>query len=434
MRPITAASGALCYNKQMVSSAAGSVLGAKPREILVQRRWWIAALLFLAGLINYFDRTIVSVALTVIAADLHLGPERMGVLLSAFFWSYALMQVPIGFLSDRLDMRWLYAACFALWSIVSGLTGFAGSLATLLLLRVLLGIGESIYLPGAMKMVSILFPAENRGLASGLINCGTRAGLAFGAPLIAGLVVAFGWRNVFYLLGFTALLWLIPWLAVFPRGANTAEWSAPVEKSSRGPIGRNLLGVCVANIGYGYYFYLLVTWLPAYLVESRHLALKTAGAYAVVPYLTFAMGEPIGGWIADRLVASGWDEIVARKTIVVIAFLSSLMLIAAGLANDTHTAVLLLGGASLVGLSSGNLYALVQRVSRSGNVGFSVGVFNLAGNIPGILAPLITGVIIERTHSYFPAFVVAVAVLLGVLPAYWAMVRPESASQVLEHA
>ena len=403
--------------------AAAQTLLIDPRERLVRRRWWIAALLFLAGLINYFDRTIVSVALPAIAADLHLGPERMGVLLSAFFWSYALMQVPIGWLSDRLNLRWLYAACFALWSITSGLSGLAGSLTALLCLRVLLGVGESVYLPGGMKLVSILFEPRNRGLASGLINCGTRAGLAFGAPLIAAIVVAFSWRSAFFLLGFTSLIWLIPWIASFPRGANTAVLQTAVSSKERGTISRELLGVCVANIGYGYYFYLLVTWLPTYLVQIRHLDLRTAGTYVAIPYLTFALAEPIGGWIADRFVAAGAGEILVRKAIVTAAFFSSLLLIPAGLVSATGPAVALLAGASLVGLSSGNLYALVQRVSREGSVGFSIGLFNLAGNIPGILAPLITGVIIQRTGSYFPAFVVAVAVLLAVLPAYWLMVR-----------
>ena len=405
-------------------SAIDAAFHLHARETLIRRRWWIAVLLFFAGLINYFDRTIVSVALPAIAADLHLGPARMGVLLSAFFWSYALMQVPIGWLSDRYNLRWLYPACFALWSITSGLTGFAGSLGVLLVLRVLLGIGESVYLPGGMKLVSILFRPKDRGLASGLVNCGTRAGLAFGAPLIASVVVAFGWKNAFFLLGFTSLLWLIPWIAIFPRGANTAEYGEPgAAKAKRGPIDRSLLGVCVANIGYGYYFYLMVTWLPAYLVQTRHLPLQTAGAYAVIPYLTFALCEPIGGWIADRLVAFGWDEVFTRKVVSTTAFFTGILLIPAGLVAGTNASIILLGGASLVGLSTGNLYALVQRISRGGNVGFSVGLFNLAGNVPGVLAPLVTGLIIAKTGSYFPAFVVAVTILLAVLPPYWLLVK-----------
>jgi len=399
------------------------------RETLVRRRWWIAVLLFFAGLINYFDRTIVSVSLPAIAADLHLGPERMGVLLSAFFWSYALMQVPIGWLCDRYNVRWLYAACFALWSLTCGLTGFAASLGVLLVLRVLLGIGESVYLPGGMKIVSVLFPVQDRGLASGLVNCGTRAGLAFGAPLIAAIVVAFGWKNAFFILGFTSLLWLIPWIASFPRGANTAVYAgADAARAKWGRLDRNLLGMSLANIGYGYYFYLLVTWLPTYLVQARHLPLKVAGAYVVVPYLTFALGEPLGGWLADRLVSIGWDEAFSRKAVITAAYLTSILLIPAGLVAGTRSAVILLGGASLVGLSTGNIYALVQRISSHGNVGFSIGVFNLAGNISGVAAPLVTGFLIAKTGSYVPAFVVAVAVLLAVLPLYWLMVKASQLS------
>jgi len=407
-----------------MSSAIEAASHLRARETLIRRRWWIAALLFFAGLINYFDRTIVSVALPAIAADLHLGPARMGVLLSAFFWSYALMKVPIGWLSDRVNLRWLYAACFALWSLTCGFTGFAASLGVLLVLRVLLGIGESIYLPGGMKLVSILFLPKDRGLASGLVNCGTRAGLAFGAPLIAAVVVTFGWKNAFFILGFTALVWLIPWIAVLPHGANTAEYGEPgAAKATWGRLDRNLLGMSVTNIGYGYYFYLMVTWLPTYLVQARHLSLQTAAAYAVVPYVTFALSEPVGGWLADRLIAIGWDETSARKAVVTAAFLTSILLIPAGLVAATNSAVLLLGGASLVGLSSGNLYALVQRISYGRDVGFSIGVFNLAGNLSGVVAPLVTGVIIAQTGSYFPAFVVAVAILLAVLPAYWLMVK-----------
>jgi predicted MFS family arabinose efflux permease len=287
-------------------------------------------------------------------------------------------------------------------------------------LRVLLGIGESVYLPGGLKLVSVMFRAEDRGLASGLINCGTRAGLAFGAPLTAALVVAIGWQRAFFVLGFAGLVWLGPWFAAFPRGAETRS---AAKGRVLGHLNRNLLGVALSNLGYGYYFYLLVTWLPSYLVDARHLPLKTAGVYALAPYLTFAIGEPVGGFIADRLVKFGWSEFTARKTMITVAYLTSLLLLPAGLVADTRGAVLFLAGASLVGLSTANMYALVQRVSEEGEVGFATGVFNLAGNISGVAAPLVTGVIVERSGSYFPAFVVAVAVLLAVLPLYWFVVR-----------
>jgi predicted MFS family arabinose efflux permease len=300
------------------------------------------------------------------------------------------------------------------------MTGFAASLGMLLVLRVLLGIGESVYLPGGLKLVSVMFPAEDRGLASGVINFGTRAGLAFGAPLIAVLVVAIGWHRAFFVLGFLGLLWLAPWFAMVPRGVDTRSIG---NGRVLGRLNRNLLGVALSNLGYGYYFYLMVTWLPSYLVDARHLPLRVAGTYALVPYLTFAIGEPVGGFVADRLVRIGWNELTARKTLITAAYLTSLLLLPAGMAADTHSAVLFLGGASLVGLSTANMYALVQRVSAPGEVGFATGVFNLAGNISGVAAPIITGLIVERTGSYFPAFVVAVAVLIAAIPLYWTMVR-----------
>src|SRR5689334_17469052 len=166
------------------------------------RAWTIAALLFLAGFINYFDRAIVSVALPVIGAELHLGPAAKGVLLSAFFWSYSLMQLVMGPACDRYNLRWLYAGAFAVWSLACGFTGFANSLVALFAMRVVLGIGESVYLPGGMKIVSLLFGPKERGLASGIMNCGTRAGLAIGAPVIAWLVASLSWHNAFFVLGF----------------------------------------------------------------------------------------------------------------------------------------------------------------------------------------------------------------------------------------
>ena len=168
------------------------------------RRWAIAGLLFASGLINYLDRSIVAVALPLIALDLHLGPAAKGVLLSAIFWSYAIMQIPMGWLADRCDLRWVYAGFFAAWSLACGFTGFAGTLGTLIVLRIVLGVGESIYVPGGMKIVSLLFEHKERGLASGIMNCGTRAGLAVGAPAIAWLVVRWGWKNAFFVVGFRA--------------------------------------------------------------------------------------------------------------------------------------------------------------------------------------------------------------------------------------
>ena len=395
-------------------------------EISPARRWTIAGLLFTSGLINYLDRAIVSVALPLIALDLHLGPAIKGVLLSAFFWSYAAMQLPMGWLADRVHLRWFYTGAFVLWSVACGLTGFATTLGALIALRIVLGIGESIYVPGGMKIVNVMFEPKDHGLATGIMNCGTRAGLAIGTPIIAALVVRFGWHNAFFILGFSSLLWLIPWLLVFPGKAGTPAPRKAEEPAAaagaKGPwwrIDRNLLLLFTAHMGYGYYWYLLVTWLPDYLVESRHMPLQKAGAYAVLPYLVYAIGEPLGGWLADRLIRLGWSESRARKTIITVSFLTSFMLIPAGLVADDFAAELLLGGAALVGFSTGNILALLQLAAPPSSVGIWAGTQNFGGNISGVVAPVVTGLLIARTGSYFPGFVVAVVLLVVCIPFYW---------------
>ncbi len=400
-------------------------------DISNARRWTIVGLLFIAGFINYLDRAVVSVALPLMALDLHLDPTAKGVLLSAFFWSYAVMQLPMGFWSDRFHMRWFYAGAFALWSLACGFTTFASTLAILLALRVVLGIGESIYLPGGVKVVSLLFESRQRGFASGLINCGTRAGLALGAPLVAWLVLKYSWRDTFAILGFTSLIWLVPWVLAYPSKKGLAPASVVSKPAGRlNWHDRNLLGLTLAHVGFGYYWYLLVTWLPDYLVESRHMPLQKAGFYAVIPYLVFSVCEPLGGWIADRLVGHGWNESRVRKGIITVAFLTSLALLPAGRMSNDAAAVWLIGVASMVGLATGNILALLQRVAPHDQVGMWTGVLNFGGNLSGIAAPLVTGILISRTGSYYPGFVVAVVILIACLPAYWFIVGDAGAPSI----
>ncbi len=399
------------------------------------RRWAITGLLFISGFINYLDRAIISVALPVIAFDLHLGPAAKGVLLSAFFWSYAFMQVPMGLLSDRYNLRWLYAGAFALWSLACGFTAFASTLGILIVLRVILGVGESVYLPGGMKAVSLFFDAKDRGLASGLVNCGTRTGLAIGAPLIAMLVVALGWKNTFLWVGFASLIWIVPWLLVYPVHTKSPS---PATRHNPGRsfdwMDRNLLALSSANFCYGYYWYLLVTWLPDYLVVSRHMPLRKAGAFAAIPYLIYGTAEPVGGWIADRLVHFGWSEMRSRKVVITAAFLSSLMFLPVGLVENDTGAILLIGGAALVGLATGNMLALLQRVAPSDKVGLWTGFMNFGGNLSGIVAPIATGLLIATTHSYYPGFVVAVAVLLSGLPFFGSRMLRDRKTPALSEA
>ncbi|MGH9406360.1 MAG: MFS transporter [Terriglobia bacterium] len=406
------------------------------------RRWAVVGLLFLASLINYLDRATISVSLPLISHDLHLGPTDKGILLSAFFWSYASMQVPIGWAADRINLRWLYAAAFAIWSFGQGLAGLAKSLAFLIMTRVVLGVGESIYLPGGTKIVALLFPPENRGFPSGIFDFGTRCGMALGVIAVPLLLIHFGWRFSFAIIGVIALLWLIPWFATAPaqlKGermrrpepqpspadpagstarSETMRWNAPRRRLWN----RDLIGICLGFFCFDYYWYLLVTWLPDYLVTVRHLTILRAGIYSAAPFLVFGISEPLGGWIADRLIHRGFDETRTRKGLVTVGLLSGLFLLPAEHVASNSTAVLFIICASLVGLSTANLIVILQCCAPADQVGLWTGFENLFGNIAGILAPLLTGILIASTGSYKPGFDLAVFVLVAGIAFYWLVV------------
>ena len=365
-----------------------------------------------------------------ISKELHLGPEAKGVLLSAFFWSYALLQIPMGVLADRVNLRWLYAAAFTLWSISQGLIGFATSLGMLIVFRMLLGVGEAIYLPGGSKVVSLLFRPAERGLPCGLFDAGTRTGLVIEGVLVPWMLIHYGWRASFSIVGFAALLWLIPWFLTTPkqlrgkRRSSRATGALRILWTTIGTLvtNRNLLGVCLSFFCFDYYWYFLVNWLPDYLVTSRGLTILSAGLYAALPYFVFGASEPIGGWIADRLIHRGWSETQARKGVVTGAFLTGLLLIPAARVDAPGTAVALIVGGCLVGLATGNLLVILQSCAPPAEIGLWTGVYNFVGNIAGILSPLVTGFLIDKTDSYTAPFVLA-ASLIAVGPlALWTVV------------
>jgi len=408
-----------------------------PAAIVVSnvRRWTIVWLLFAASLINYFDRQILSYSLPLLATDFNLSPRQQGLVSSAFFWTYALLQVPIGLCADRLNLRWLYAGAFALWSLAQGLTGFAGSLAMLIGCRMLLGVGESIYLVGGTKVVSLFFPLSQRGLPCGLFDAGTRTGLVLEGLTIGWLLQTYGWRTTFGIVGFAALVWLGPWFLATPARMHSVPangeafrprlsferfWIQFGTQFSTLLRNRDYLGVLLGFFCFDYFWYLLLTWLPSYLVNVRHLTILKAGIYASLPFLVFAVCQPSGGWIADRLIRRGWDPARTRKGIISAAFLSGLLIIPAAYASSPGASLLFFMGACLVGLSTANQMVLLQSCTTSDKLGLAVGVYNLVGNIAGILAPIVTGFVVEMTGgSYTPAFLLAAIMLAASQLSYW---------------
>lgn len=391
-------------------------------------RWTIIGLLFVASLINYFDRATISMAIPLLSTEFKLGPQDKGILLSAFFWSYALMQIPMGWCADRLNLRWLYAGAFAIWSLAQGLMGLAETMTMLITLRILLGIGESIYLPGGSKIVSLLFAAKERGLPAGIFDFGTRTGLVLEGLIVPWCLYHYGWRRTFLIVGLSGLLWLMPWLFATPRrlqgdGGPISAGDAGTNQQFRSLLrNRNLLGICLGFFCFDYYWYLLVTWLPDYLVTVRHLTILKAGFYSALPFFVFGISEPIGGWIADRMVSKGWDETRTRKGIVTVAFATGLLLIPAAIVRSPGAAVALIIGGSLVGLATGNLLVILQSCAPPDAIGLWTGIQNFVGNLAGIMAPLATGFLIAWTGSYFLGFALAAVVLVAGSTSYWFIV------------
>jgi ACS family glucarate transporter-like MFS transporter len=316
----------------------------------------------------------------------------------------------------------------------------------LILFRMLLGIGEAIYLPGGSRIVSLLFRPEERGLPCGIFDSGTRTGLVVEGVLVPFMLTRYGWRTTFMFVGFAALAWLLPWFAITPKqltsrapARDDASLSASPERAPdhatrrAAPArltesfaalltNRNLIGVCIGFFCFDYYWYFLVNWLPDYLVTSRGLTIVKAGIFASLPYFVFGVSEPIGGWIADRLIRVGYDETRVRKGIVTVAFLMGLCLIPAARVTTPGTAVALIIAGCLVGLATGNLLVILQSCAPPEEIGLWTGVYNTVGNIAGILSPIITGFLIAQTGSYTPPFILAAALIAAGPLAYWFIV------------
>jgi len=248
--------------------------------------------------------------------------------------------------------------------------------------------------------------------------------------LTAVLISRYGWRHMFLIVGAAALLWLVPWLAAFPSRLPHQDPARPVQVAAS-PSGRekrlvtfdrNLLGICLANFSEGYFFYVLVTWLPDYLMTVRHLPLVRAGLYTALPYLIFAVSMPLGGWISDRLIRLGWDETVVRKTIVTLAYLSGLLLIPATHVQSSIGAIWLIAGASLPGFGVANLFVFSQCCAPEHEVGTWIGGQNFIGNMGGVAAPLATGFLIARTGSYSAGFALGAWILVaGIFPVWFVL-------------
>ncbi len=393
------------------------------------RRSLTLALLALAMVIAYIDRSNLSVAITLPEFRSHFGIDdrERGAVLAAFFWSYALLQIPAGWIVDRFGVKKPFAIGFLVWSATSACTAFAVSLSQLYFLRILLGVGEAVAPTASMRWIRFHYPDNQRGFATGIWMLGTKLGPAIGPPIAASLTALFGWRQMFLFLGLGLMVWLIPWLKYGsdsppPSRAETAESSEPFSKVLFSP---TVLGVFIGTFCYMYFVYFCVTWLPAYLVEQRNLSLASMGFYSFFAFGGMAAATVAGGWIADRMISRGADSIRIRKLFTIAGLLiASTEVIGALVDSDSIALFVAVFSLTGLGLAGANKWALTQSAIPPASVGRVLGIQNCAANIAGIAAPLFTGWLKHATGSYSaPLFAVWAFLLIG-CAAFWLLVRP----------
>jgi ACS family D-galactonate transporter-like MFS transporter len=277
------------------------------------RRWWILVLLSVGVLISFIDRTSISAALTVPAfkTQFHLSDIDRGWINSAFFWSYAVLQIPLGGVVDRYGVKWPYALCFALWCVASAATGLTTTLAGLVAVRLLIGAAEAIVVPASWRWLRNNFTEGHNGTAVGIYMLGTKMGPAIGAPLAAWLILTSDWRTMLLITGGAGLLWLVPWLLFVSN-----DWQAGARRVARHseaaaiPVGRLLASpliwaTFVVNFCYNYFTFYCMTWMPAYLVEQRGLSLERMGLYAFFSFAGIAIVALAAGWAAVASSGAG---------------------------------------------------------------------------------------------------------------------------------
>jgi ACS family D-galactonate transporter-like MFS transporter len=401
--------------------------GASTLSKSAPRRWLIIALLFFAVLVNYIDRGNLSIVAVPLMRDFHASAARMGTLLSAFFWSYALLQIPAGYVVDRFGLKWTYAGAFLVWSIASAAVGFAETFAQIVFLRLMLGVGEAAAQPVSLTFIRRNFAADQQGLPTAVYLSGMSFGPAIGAIVGASLLSIVGWRMLFIITGFGACVWILPWLLTVPRDAGTAmKPVSPKESANWSVLLRRptLWGVTLGAFFYSYFWYYCLTWLPSYLVMERGFSFLKMGGYTAAPLFGMAVVSMLSGRLADRLIARFGKPIVIRKIFVVTGFLlgSSILLLLAAKSPALTLAVLMLSLLG-IGVASANYWALTQAASPAPMIGRVIGCQNTVANLAGICAPMLTGFLVDRTKSFSVSITFAGVSLLIAAAAFLFLVR-----------
>ena len=388
----------------------------------------LVILLGAAVFLNYVDRGAIAVAAPLMKGALGLSATEFGTAVSAFFWIYAPVQLFAGWMCDRFSVYRLMAIGVIVWAASTLLMGFAGGFLSLLVLRVMLGLGESIAFPGSSKIIAQHVPPERRGMANAVVATGIALGPAVGT-LAGGLILAsLGWRAIFIAFGLATLIWLVPWQRVV--SALPARPKGPGEPMV--PVGKliscwSLWAMSIGHAAGNYSFYFMLAFLPLYLVQERGLSITEMTFIATLGYAVQAVAALTLGHLSDHWTRSGRSEAAMRRGMLIVGQLLAAACILGVAASGDRLVIaflLCLAGIATASLSM-NLYAVAQMFAGPRAAGTWIGVQNALGNISGIVGPVVSGILIDQ-YGYGSAFALAAAVAaLGGI--WWAVGIPRLA-------
>jgi ACS family D-galactonate transporter-like MFS transporter len=409
-------------------------------ERIPRRRWAIACLLGFGVLVNYFDRVNLSVSKDALDVAFGISAVTFGYLSSAYNWTYAALQLPSGLLLDRFGVKKVGRCSTILWAIASfgaaASTGIGGFLAA----RLFLGIGEAPTFPANSKAIGYWFPKQERSLATAIFDSMAKLSSAIGVPLLGILLLHFGWRWSFAATGFISVLFFVLFYALYRNPSEDrrlsdaerqfiAKGGAQPEDRAKAAKGaplwyllrqRRVCGLALGFAGYNYTFYLLLTWLPSYFLAVHNVDLLHSVAYTSVPWLFATLTDLIvGGWLVDALIQRGWNAVRVRQVVLIGGTSLGLGILGAAQAQSAAAALfwisLSIGGLSAASPVGWSIPSLIAPKESVGTVG---GILNFSNQLAAIAAPIVTGYVVQSTHAYSWAFVVATAILLISIAAY----------------
>jgi MFS family permease len=403
------------------------------------------AIIVLSGTVNYLDRATLAVANPLIREDLGLNVAQMGLLLSAFLWAYAFSQLPAGALVDRIGPRWLLGAGLALWSVAQMIGGVVTNITQFAAARVLLGLGESPQFTSGVRVVRDWFNVRERALGVGLVNTSPFIGQAIAPPLLTAMMLAFGWRWMFIVMGLAGLAVCVLWVTFYrePRSmnldANERNYLTDGDPPSiANPISwaqwrhlftfRSTWGLIIGCFGLGYCTWLYGAWLPGYLEIQRHMTIKSTGYVAAIPFALAVLGAIGGGLLADRLMLRGYSPVNSRKIPLVAGLIGvALFTIGAAEVSSNILAVACITLAMICGaMCSGLYWALASAIAPSNCTASAGSLANFGSYIGGAIVPTATGFIVQSTGSFTPALLLGGAIALISSMSYLLLVKNEA--------